>query len=96
MEIEIGVARVERRDPAQGKRLRTWLEDDVLDVFAGRILGLDSAAARRAAQWHVPDPRPERDTLIAAIASEHGMTLVTRNVRDFAPMNVPLIDPWGR
>ncbi|MBA4855911.1 type II toxin-antitoxin system VapC family toxin [Nocardia farcinica] len=96
MEIEIGVGRVERRDPAQGKRLRTWLEDDVLDVFAGRILGLDLAAARRAAQWHVPDPRPERDTLIAAIASEHGMTLVTRNVRDFAPMNVPLIDPWGR
>ncbi|WP_280236297.1 type II toxin-antitoxin system VapC family toxin [Nocardia cyriacigeorgica] len=95
MEIEIGIGRIERRDSIQGKRLRTWLDEEVLDTFAGRILDLDLASARRAARFHVPDPRPERDTMIAATASEHGMTLVTRNVKDFTPMGVPLIDPWN-
>ncbi|TLG13961.1 type II toxin-antitoxin system VapC family toxin [Nocardia cyriacigeorgica] len=95
MEIEIGIGRVERRDSVQGKRLRSWLEDEVLDVFAGRILDLDLASARRAAQSHVPDPRPERDTMIAAIASEHGMTVVTRNTKDFSLLGVPTIDPWA-
>ncbi|MEU4343840.1 type II toxin-antitoxin system VapC family toxin [Nocardia sp. NPDC023852] len=94
LEIEVGIGRVERRDSTRGKRLRRWLEDDVLDVFAGRILGIDPAVARRVARLHVPDPRPERDAMIAATASEHGMTLVTRNVKDFAPMDVPVINPW--
>lgn len=94
LEIEVGIGRVERRDSTQGKRLRRWLEDDVLDVFAGRILGIDLAVARRVARLHVPDLRPERDAMIAATASEHGMTLVTRNVKDFAPMDVPVINPW--
>ncbi|WP_067864071.1 type II toxin-antitoxin system VapC family toxin [Nocardia shimofusensis] len=93
-ELEVGIGRVERRDGTQGKRLRMWLEDDLLDVFAGRILPFDLATARRAAQLHVPDPRPERDAMIAATAAEHGMTVVTRNVKDFATMGVPLIDPW--
>jgi predicted nucleic acid-binding protein len=43
----------------------------------------------------VPDPRPERDAMIAATALHHGMILVTRNARDFAPMGVPLLNPWN-
>jgi toxin FitB len=42
----------------------------------------------------VPDPRPERDAFIAATALAHGMTVVTRNVADFAPTGVPLLNPW--
>lgn len=57
-------------------------------------LAIDLAVARRAARMHVPDPRPERDTMIAATAGEHGMTVVTRNVQDFAPTGIPVIDPW--
>ncbi|MEV0709795.1 type II toxin-antitoxin system VapC family toxin [Nocardia aurea] len=94
MEIDIGVGRVERRDSVHGKRLRTWLEDTVLDAFSGRILPIDLAVARRAARLHVPDPRPERDAMIAATAGEHGMTVVTRNVNDFEPTGVTIIDPW--
>ncbi|MEU3009991.1 type II toxin-antitoxin system VapC family toxin [Nocardia asteroides] len=94
MELDIGIGRVERRDSAQGKRLRAWLDDTVLDAFAGRILPIDLAVARRAARMHVPDPRPERDTMIAATASEHGMTVVTRNTKDFAPTGIPVLDPW--
>lgn len=94
MEIDIGVARVERRDPVQGQRLRTWLEDTVLDVFAGRILDFNLPSVRRAARLHVPEPRPERDAMIAATASVHGMTVITRNRKDFLPLGVAVLDPW--
>jgi predicted nucleic acid-binding protein len=59
------------------------------------VLPVDEAVALRCAPLHVPDPRPERDALIAATALVHGMTLVTRNVADFEPMGVPLFDPWA-
>jgi hypothetical protein len=95
LEIELGIGRLRRRDAVQADRLQTWLEDDLLAVFAGRILAVDVPVARRAARLHVPDPRPERDALIAATAIVHGLTMVTRNVADFEPMGVAVIDPWS-
>ena len=94
-ELERGVLLMERRDVQQGARLRRWLEQHVLQPFAGQILPIDVAIARRCAQLHVPDPRPDRDALIAATALTHGLTVVTRNVADFAPMGVKLINPWA-
>jgi predicted nucleic acid-binding protein len=94
MELEIGVLRLERRDPIQGALFRAWMEDGVLAAFQGRILPLDLAVCRRCAALHVPDPRPERDALIAATALAHGLTVVTRNVTDFAPTGVACLDPW--
>ena len=94
-ELEIGVLLAERRDPSQGAVLRAWLGGHVLPAFAGRILVVDAAVARRSARLHVPDPRPLRDGLIAATALVHGMTVVTRNVADFAPTGVPTLDPWA-
>ena len=93
-ELEIGVLRAERRDPAQGAMLRTWLDAHVLPAFAGRILPIDTAVARRSAQLHVPDPRPVRDGLIAATALVHAMTVVTRNTSDFEPTGVATLNPW--
>lgn len=93
-ELEIGTLQVERRDPAQGILLRTWLEEHVLSSFADRILPVDTVVARRSAVLHVPDPRPYRDGLIAATALVYGMTLITRNVADFEPMGVTLLNPW--
>jgi len=93
-ELEIGVLLIERRDPAQGAALRTWLETHVLPAFDGRILHVDIVVARRAASLHVPDPRPIRDGLIAATALVHGMTVVTRNVADFESSGVSLFNPW--
>jgi predicted nucleic acid-binding protein len=93
-ELEIGVLLAERRDPAQGAILRRWLEAQVLPAFVERILPIDTAVARRSATLHVPDPRPVRDSLIAATALVHGMPVVTRNVVDFAPVGVEIIDPW--
>src|SRR5690606_22265252 len=82
MELETGVLRVERRDPAQGGRLRTWLDSHVLPEFAERTLPVDATVALRCARLHVPDPRSERDALIAATAIVHGMTVVTRDTAD--------------
>jgi predicted nucleic acid-binding protein len=93
-ELEIGVLRAERRDPAQGALLRAWLDAHVLPAFSGRVLAIDAAVARRSAHLHVPDPRPFRDCLIAATALVHGMTVVTRNVADFHITGVRLLNPW--
>lgn len=94
MELETGILRIERRDSATGMILRTWLEQLVLPEFAGRILPVDETVALRCARLHVPDPRSERDALIAATALVHGKTVVTRNVADFLPCGVPLLNPW--
>ena len=93
-ELEIGVLLVERRDPSQGAIFRTWFQDHVLPAFAGRILSVDTAVAQRSAALHVPDPRPFRDSLIAATARVHGMVIVTRNVADFQSSGVSILNPW--
>ncbi len=95
LELELGICSVERRDTAQGKILRAWLEERILPRFDGRVLAIDTAVARRCARLHVPDPRAERDALIAATALVHGMTIVTRNVADFQPMGAMLLNPWS-
>ena len=93
-ELELGVLLAERRDPSQGAVLRRWLEEQVLPAFVERTIPVDLAVARRSAVLHVPDPRLVRDALIAATALVHGMSVVTRNVADFAPMGTRIIDPW--
>lgn len=95
LEIELGALSVERRDDMQGRILRSWIDEQILPRFEGRILSIDAAVAQRCARLHVPDPRAERDALIAATALVHGMTVVTRNVADFQPMGVSIVNPWG-
>ncbi len=94
MEIELGILRIERRDTPQGTLLRSWMTHRVLPEFLDRTLPVDAAVALRCASLHVPDPRAERDALIAATALVHGMTVVTRNVTDFEATGVPLLNPW--
>jgi hypothetical protein len=94
LEMEFGILLMERRDAAQGSVLRAWMEGHVLPAFADRVLPIDTAVARRCAQLHVPDPKSERDAFIAATALVHGMTVVTRNVVDFASTGVATMNPW--
>ncbi|CAK7192690.1 Toxin FitB [Commensalibacter sp. Nvir] len=95
MDLELGIARVERRDNVQGQLLRTWMKDRVMPEFSERILPITTAIAIRCAQLHVPDPKPERDAYIAATALHHKMNVVTRNSADFATTGVKLINPWN-
>jgi predicted nucleic acid-binding protein len=94
LELETGVLLLERRDPTQGAVLRAWLEGHVLAAFSQRILPVDVAVAQRCARLQVPDPRSDRDALIAATALVHGMTVVTRNVTHFEPIGVGILNPW--
>ena len=70
------------------------LDQHVLPAFAGRVLPVDTRVAQRCAALHVPDPRSERDALIAATAMVHDMTVVSRNVSDFQATGVALLNPW--
>jgi predicted nucleic acid-binding protein len=94
-ELEIGVLLAERRESSKGALLRTWLNTQVLPAFDGRILAVDVAVAQRNARLHVPDPRPVRESLIAATVLVHGMTVVTRNMSDFEPTGVAVLNPWA-
>ena len=95
LEIEQGILQVERRDLRQGALIRHWFVRQVQPAFAGRVLPIDDAVALRCARLHVPDPRNERDALIAATALVHGMSVATRNTADFAATGVGLLDPWA-
>ena len=93
MELERGVLAMERKDPAQGAYLRAWFSD-VREKFQKRTLVVDGAVADCCAGLHVPDKAPENDAWIAATALTHGLTLVTRNVKDFERLHVRLLNPF--
>ncbi len=95
LELELGALQAARRDKAQGLVLRAWIDSQILPGFDGRIFPVDTAVAQRCARLHVPDPRAERDALIAATALVHGMTVITRNTADFEPTGVKLLNPWA-
>jgi len=94
LELELGVLQIEHRDSKQGKLLRHWLDEQVLTTFGNRIIPVDEVVAIRCAKLHYPDPKSERDALIAATALVHEQTLVTRNISDFKITNLRLINPW--
>lgn len=93
LEVEIGVRRMLRKDPSQGAVLRAWA-DAVLREFEGRVLPFSVATAPGCADLQVPDPCSLRDSMMAATAAEHGFTIVTRNVGDYASSGVPVVNPW--
>ncbi len=95
LELEVGILLVDRRDKQQGAILRAWMDGHVLPTFSGRILSIDAAVAQRCAMLHVPNPRSDRDALIAATALVHGLTVATRNVADFERTGVSVLNPWG-
>jgi len=94
MELEIGVSLMERKDQFQGSMLRKWFQNSVLPEFKDRTLLIDKDVALRCAKLHVTAPRSEQDAFIGATALVHGMAVVTRNISDFLPLGVSLLNPW--
>lgn len=92
-ELRKGVAKKKREDEFEAKRLADWV-DGLEYSFADRILGVDAATARLWGDWSSERPWPVVDTLLAATAVLHEMTLVTRNIRDVRGIPVKQLNPW--
>lgn len=94
-ELRKGVAAKKLKDPDPDavKRLAAWVEGLEFS-FADRILPIDAATARLWGDWSGERPRPVVDTLLAATAVLHELTLVTRNLRDVRGIPVKLHNPW--
>lgn len=92
-ELRKGVANKRRTDPGSAKKLAAWI-DGLEYSFADHILGIDAAVARLWGELSAERPRPEIDTLLAATAMVHDLTLVTRNTADVREIKVKVFNPW--
>lgn len=96
-ELTYGAAR--SQDPARRERLMAWI-DAVRRRFAGRVVDVDADVAEIAGRLRAAASLEGRgadpiDALIAASALVRGAAVATRNVRDFEPLGVDLVDPWA-
>jgi predicted nucleic acid-binding protein len=94
-EIERGIARQRATDPGFADALAAWL-DRVLVLYGERVVPFDLRTARRWGALSAALGNDSADLMIAATALEHGLTIVTRNISDFAPTGVAVIDPFSR
>jgi predicted nucleic acid-binding protein len=92
-EIRRGIESKRRRDPEGAGALDAWASRLEAD-FASRILPIDAVVAERWGRLNVPDPLPAVDGLLAATALVHDLSVVSRNVRDFARAGVRVLDPF--
>lgn len=93
-ELRKGIAQKLRTDPATAAVLAAWV-DGLEFSFADRILGIDAATARVWGELSAQHPRPVIDTLLAATAIVHGLTLVARNTSDVQDLDVRLLNPFA-
>lgn len=93
-EIQQGVARLRRKDPRQAAVYEAWL-GKLRREFADRVLPVTQDVALEWGRRSAGNPPPVIDGLIAATALVHGLTVVTRNVADFEPTGVPLLNPFA-
>jgi predicted nucleic acid-binding protein len=93
-ELRLGIALKAQKDPTSAAVLLDWYDKQVKPSYTGRIIAVDARICERAALINVPTTRPFRDSLIAATAIEHQLTIVTRNRKDFDLMGAHVIDPW--
>ena len=92
-EIQAGIEIAREQDAAKAAEIEAWLE---LVAGTWNVLAADGRVFRAWARlMHGRDDRLIEDALIAATAQVHGLTVVTRNVRDFRPFGVTLLDPFA-
>lgn len=96
LELELGILSLARKDARQAQILREWFDAKRASLSEAQVLPIDEPVALASAALHVPDRRDRHDALIAATALVHGLTLVTRNVKDFRTIDgLRLLDPWA-
>lgn len=92
-EIRQGIERLRPRDRQHADRLDRWL-DELLDSFGDRILPITAKVAQTWGRINARSPFPVVDSLMAATAEAHGLTLVTRNLADVARSGVRCVNPF--
>ena len=92
-EIRKGIERLRGRDPRQADVFSAWLSE-LRQRFAERLLAVDGRVADDWGRLNAPADQNTIDSLIAATARVHELTVVTRNTADFEGCDVPLLDPW--
>ena len=92
-EMERGIRMAERNDLTFAEHLSAWLTI-VFEIYSGGILDVDTAISRRWGQLSAALGNRNPDLFIAATALEHGLTVVTRNVRHFEPTGVRIVNPF--
>lgn len=95
LEIRKGVHMVRQKDPAFAEELDAWLLNTVLPSFTHRMLGIEISTALQAAEYRAIYGLSPNDSLIAATAKVHGLTLATRNTADFEATGISLVNPWA-
>lgn len=93
-EIRFGIRMVERRDPGFAGTLGIWLDDLLSQSSHFPLIPVDLAIAKQAADYRGNDGLSYADSLIAASAKVHGLTLATRNTADFFATGIALFNPW--
>ena len=93
-ELQAGVEITRQQDKAKAAEIEAWVEQI---AGAWNVLPMDARAVRHWARlMHGRSGELIEDAMIAATAHVHGLTVVTRNVRDFLPLGVPTLDPFAR
>jgi predicted nucleic acid-binding protein len=91
-EIQAGIEVTRRQDTAKALEIQSWIEDLERETT---ILPLDARAAREAARMmHGQSKVLIEDAMVAAIAKVNGLTIATRNTRDFERFGVSLVNPF--
>lgn len=93
-EIRFGMRKVERRDPGFAAQLSAWYEQIIARPQRFRILNVDRAIAEQAADFRAAHDTPFEDSLIAATARVHDLTLATRSTADFLATGIRVVNPW--
>jgi toxin FitB len=94
-ELWRGIAKLARKDPRGAAKIASWLAS-VRDEYKNDILPITEGVAREWGRLSARRGRPPGDSLIAATALFHDLTLVTRNVADFQDTGVRVVNPWTR
>lgn len=94
-ELRKGALQKQRKDPAAARMLLKWI-DELQAGFSERILSVDAKTAVLWGEFSADRSRSVIDTLLAATAARHGLTLVTRNTKDVSGLKVQVLNPWKR
>jgi len=94
LELKLTILQKRKTSPGECDVLNTWLQKQVLQGFKGRVVAFDGEMAEYCAALHVPNPKSERDPMIAATCLVKNLSLVTRHPLDYKHIKIQTINHW--